>query len=157
MNNNDVLRQLRFIFNFSNKEMIQIFKLGELGVEEEEVIKWMKKEEDPNFLILQDLKLAHYLNGFVNLKRGKKDGPSVETEQTLNNNIILRKLKIALQLKDFDILDLFKSVDLRLSKHELSAFFRNPKQNQYRECQDQFLRNFLFGLKKKHRPDSSLS
>jgi len=52
MNNNDVLRQLRFIFNFSNKEMIQIFKLGELGVEEEEVIKWMKKEEDPNFLIL---------------------------------------------------------------------------------------------------------
>lgn len=154
MNNNDVLRQLRFIFNFSNKEMINIFKLGELRVEEEEVVKWMKKEEDPIFLILQDHKLAHYLNGFIKLKRGIKEGPSPETEQILNNNIILRKLKIALQLKDFDILDLFNSVDLRLSKHELSAFFRNPKQSQYRECQDQFLRNFLFGLKKKHRPDS---
>ena len=59
MNNNDVLRQLRFIFNFSNKEMINIFKLGELRVEEEEVVKWMKKEEDPIFLILQDLSLIH--------------------------------------------------------------------------------------------------
>jgi uncharacterized protein YehS (DUF1456 family) len=40
----------------------------------------------------------------------------------------------------------------RLSKHELSAFFRNPTQPQYRECKDQVLRNFLMGLQMKYRP-----
>ena len=104
---------------------------------------------------MKDVEFATFLNGFIIAQRGKREGSSPKPETLLNNNIILRKLKIALNLKDTDILNLFQSVDLRLSKHELSAFFRNPKQAQYRECQDQFLRNFLFGLKKKYRPEST--
>ena len=65
--------------------------------------------------------------------------------------MIFRKLKIALNLKDEDILEILKLVDLRIGKHELSAFFRNPSQSQYRPCQDQFLRNFLHGMQLKYR------
>ncbi|MFT5070514.1 MAG: hypothetical protein ACI8V8_000474 [Chitinophagales bacterium] len=154
MSHNDTLRQIRYIFNLSNKQMIELFQLGELKTSEEDVVAWLKKEEDEKYAEIQDQQLAHFLNGFIVSKRGKKDGPSPIAEKVLNNNIIFRKLKIALALKDIDILELYDSVDLRLSKHELSAFFRNPKQSQYRECQDQFLRNFLYGLKKKHRPEN---
>jgi len=45
-------------------------------------------------------------------------------------------------------------VDMHISKHELSAIFRKPGQKQYRECKDQFLRNFLYGLQFKERPES---
>jgi uncharacterized protein YehS (DUF1456 family) len=94
--------------------------------------------------------MAIFLNGFINEKRGKKEGVQPEPEKRLNNNIILRKLKIALNLKDEDILEILMLADLRISKHELSAFFRNPNQEQYRLCKDQVLRNFLFGMQKKY-------
>ena len=71
----------------------------------------------------------------------------------MNNNIIFRKLKIALNLRDDDILALFKLADLEVSKHEISALFRKPEQIQYRECKDQFLRNFIYGMQLKHRGD----
>ena len=74
-------------------------------------------------------------------------------EKQLTNNLILRKLKIALDYKDTDVLDIFDIAEFDISKHELSAFFRKPGQKQYRECKDQFLRNFLFGLQRKFRPE----
>ena len=69
----------------------------------------------------------------------------------MNNNTIFRKLRIALNLKDEDILEILKLVDIEISKHELSAFFRKPGQSQYRECKDQILRNFLRGMQMKYR------
>jgi len=151
---NEVFRQLRFIFNWSEADIVEIFKLVDAIENEVTIQTWLHKPEHESFIKMKDVEFATFLNGFIIAQRGKREGPSPKPETLLNNNIILRKLKIALKLKDTDILDLFHSVDLRLSKHELSAFFRNPKQAQYRECQDQFLRNFLFGLKKKYRPES---
>ncbi len=93
------------------------------------------------------------MNGLIIERRGPKEGPKAIAETRLNNNIIFRKLKIALDLKDVDVLAIFSMVDFRLSPHELSAFFRNPNQSQYRECQDQVLRNFLQGMQRKYRPE----
>jgi uncharacterized protein YehS (DUF1456 family) len=110
------------------------------------------KDGDPDLVELSDNELAYFLNGFINEKRGKKEGVQPVTETTLNNNIIFRKLKIALNLKDTDILEILKLAGLPISPHELSAFFRNPDQKQYRVCHDQFLRNFLHGMQLKYRP-----
>jgi len=96
--------------------------------------------------------MFHYrLNGLIVDKRGKKEGPQSVPEKQLNNNNILRKFKIALNLKDDDILEMLKLADFEISKHELSAFFRKPGQSQYRECKDQILRNFLQGMQMKYR------
>jgi uncharacterized protein YehS (DUF1456 family) len=103
---------------------------------------------------LYDIDLAAFLNGFITQKRGKKDGDIAKPEKSLNNNIILRKLKIALNLKDEDILDLLNLADFKFSRHELSALFRKPEQEQFRACKDQVLRNFLMGLQLKHRLNS---
>ena len=152
MTNNDILRRIRYTFDFNNRKMLEIFALAGYEVKPSQIIAWLQKDGDPDLVELSDNELAYFLNGFINEKRGKKEGEQPVPETTLNNNIIFRKLKIALNLKDTDILEIMKSVDLPMSPHELSAFFRNPDQKQYRICHDQFLRNFLHGMQLKYRP-----
>ena len=150
MNNNDIIRRIRYTFDFNDSKMIEIFSLADHEVTREQISDWLKKEDDPSFQELNDKQLAFFLNGFINDKRGKKETEQPKAEKRLNNNIILRKLKIALNLKDEDILEILDLVDMRISKHELSAFFRNPNQDQYRLCKDQVLRNFLHGMQLKY-------
>jgi uncharacterized protein YehS (DUF1456 family) len=69
----------------------------------------------------------------------------------LINNIVFTKVKIALNLKAEEILELLASADMVISKHDLSALFRKPGHKHYRECKDQILRNFLRGLQLKYR------
>ncbi len=152
MDNNDILRRLRYSFDFGDDQMIQLFGFNGLTVTRAEVSNWLKTEKDPNFQALTDEQLATFLNGLIIHKRGKKDGVVMVPEKELNNNIIFRKLRIALTMKDIDILKIYDLVDIYISEHELSAFFRKPSQRQYRSCKDQFLRNFLNGLQKKLRP-----
>ncbi|MDC3253426.1 DUF1456 family protein [bacterium] len=151
MNNNDVIRRVRYTFNFNDDKMIGIFALAEKEVSRSQISEWLKKDEDPDFKGIYDKDLASFLNGFINLRRGKKEGPQPKPEKTLNNNLILRKLKIALNLRDDEMVEIFDLVDMRISKHEINAFFRKPTQSQFRFCKDQFLRNFLFGIQKKYR------
>jgi len=151
MTNNDILRRIRFTFDYDDSKMIDIFSLGGHNVTRSEVCNWLKKDNDPGFAFITDLQLAIFLNGFIIEKRGKKDGEMPIPEKQLSNNAILRKLKIALKLKDYDILDIYKLSNTKISRHELSAFFRNPNQDQYRPCNDQYLRNFLQGLQLKYK------
>ncbi len=154
MNNNDVLRRLRFVFDFNDSKMIAIFKQAEHDVTREQISSWLKKDDDPSYEECDDTLLATFLNGYINDKRGKKDGPQAVPEEKLTNNIIFNKIKIALNLKAEDVLALLELAEFRISKHELSAFFRKPGHKHYRECKDQILRNFLNGLQHKYRGDS---
>lgn len=151
MKNNDILRRLRYTFDFGDHDMIKLFSSGGHETTRAEVSNWLKKEEDEDFQELYDKELAAFLNGFINKKRGKREGPQPSPEKSLNNNTILRKLKIALNLKDHDILELLELADFPFGKHELSALFRKPTQSQYRPCKDQVLRNFLKGLQMQYR------
>ena len=152
MNNNDILRRLRYTFDFNDPKMIELFASGGLEANRETVSNWLKKEDDEEVVEIYDVQLAAFLNGLINEKRGKREGEQPKPEKSLNNNMILRKLKIALNLKDDDMLEILLLADFRLSRHELSAFFRNPKQKQFRVCKDQVLRNFIHGLQLKYRP-----
>lgn len=151
MNNNDVLRKIRYTFDYTDEKMMSIFKSADLEVDRTQVSKWLKRDEDEDFEGIYDKQLATFLDGFINIKRGKKEGEQPKPEKTLNNNIILRKLKIALNLKDTDVLELLDLADFRLSKSELSAFFRNPTHQHFRLCKDQVIRNFLHGMQLKYK------
>lgn len=150
MTNNDILRRLRYTFELDDSEMIKIFQQAELTVTRAQVSDWLKKDDDPAHVPCSDVQFATFLNGFINHRRGKSEGAQVAPEKRLNNNIVLRKLKIALNLRDDDILALMGLAELHLSKHELSAFFRKPGHKNFRECKDQVLRNFLNGLQLKY-------
>ncbi len=154
MTNNDIFRRLRYIFDFNDSKMIELFRLADYETTRAEVSDWLKKEDDEAFQELKDESLAIFLNGLINAKRGKREGPQPKPEKVLDNNIILRKLKIALNLREEDMLKVFELAKVKIGKHELSAFFRKPTQKQYRACQDQYLRNFLKGLQVKYRTDA---
>jgi uncharacterized protein YehS (DUF1456 family) len=147
--NNDVLRRLRYTFNFNDQKVIAIFAAGDLTVTRDQISNWLKQEEDPAYVNCPDTTFAAFLNGFINERRGKKEGEPAKVEKRLNNNIILTKLKIAFNLKAEDIIEMLESANFRLNKPELSAFSRKPDHKNYRECKDQVLRNFLQGVDKK--------
>ncbi len=151
MNNNDILRRIRYAFDFNDSKMIAIFGLADQEVNREQISNFLKKDDDPEFQECNDNQLAIFLNGLIIDRRGKKEGLQPEPEQKLNNNIIFRKLKIALDMKTEDVLEVLELSDISISKHELSAFFRKPGHKHYRECKEQILRNFLQGIQLKFR------
>jgi len=149
--NNDILRRMRYIFDFSDTKMIAIFALADHQVTREQISDWLKKDDDPAFQSCNDTLLATFLNGLISDKRGQKEGAQPEPEKRLTNNIIFTKLKIALNLQSDGVLNILALNGFRISKHELSAFFRKPGHKHYRNCQDQVLRKFLKGLQLKYR------
>lgn len=130
--------------------MMAMFASANKAVSREQVSQWLKKDNDADFVACADIELASFLNGFINEKRGKKEGTQAIAEKRLTNNIILTKLKIALNLKAEELIELLNSVDFRLNKPELSAFARKPDHKNYRECKDQVLRNLLQAIDKKY-------
>jgi uncharacterized protein YehS (DUF1456 family) len=136
--------------------MITIFGLADHKVTRAQISDWLKKNDDPAFQKCSDTWLAIFLNGLINDKRGKKEGARPEPETHLTNNMIFMKLKIALNLKAEDVLEIMALADLKISKHELSAFFRKPGHKHFRECQNQILRKFLKGVQLKYRADDQL-
>ncbi len=147
------MRSLRFAFDYSDDQMISLFNHVDYPVTREQVCNWLKKDNDPNYVALSDREISLFLNGLIVEKRGKKDGKVPPPELIVDNNIILRKLKIALNLKTEDIQELLASVGNRTGKSEITAFFRRVEHANYRECKDQVLRNLIRAIKAKNRPD----
>jgi uncharacterized protein YehS (DUF1456 family) len=153
--NNDVLRRLRYTFDFSDAKMIAIFGAAECAVTRAEISDLLKREDDPAFVECTDRQLATFLNGLIVEFRGKREGPPPIPEDRLNYNIMLRKLKIALNLQSEGMLAILSLAHVTISKHELSAFFRKPFHAQYRECKAQIFRKFLAGMQRKYRKADS--
>jgi len=152
LNNNDILRSIRYTFDLSDAQMIGLFKLSDFHITREQVCSWLQKDDDPTWKKCTDTQLAIFFNGLIIDKRGKREGPQTDAEKRLNNNMVLRKLKIALNLTGEDISNIVGGAGLPLSQHEVSAFFRRPDHRHYRPCNDQVLRNFLKGLQLRYRP-----
>jgi uncharacterized protein YehS (DUF1456 family) len=155
MTNNDILRRIRYVFDFNDAKMIAIFASADLDVRRGHIIAWLVKDDDPTFEECKDHMLATFLNGLINERRGKKDGPKPKPERKLTNNLILMKLKIALNLQSDDMIEIAQLAGFTLSAHELSSFMRRPGHRNYRECKDQVLRNFLMGLQIKLRSEEA--
>jgi uncharacterized protein YehS (DUF1456 family) len=145
--NNTLLRGVRFLMNVPDSKLIEIIALTDFVVEGSDLISYLKKEEEEGYVECPDVTMAHFLNGLVIFKRGADpDRPLPPIEVPITNNIILKKLRVAFQLKDTDIISLIQKAGLSITKGELSAFFRQPDHRNYRECHDQYLRNVLKGL-----------
>lgn len=150
MLNNDILRRLRYALNLKDKTMVEIFKIGKYNLTQDEVVNLLKKEEEESFIKCNNKCLENFLDGLIIYKRGelpadKKIEPVKITKNNINN-IIFKKLRIALSLKSEDILEILKLANLEISSSELSAIFRNEGHKNYKECGDRYLRNFLKGL-----------
>lgn len=165
MDNNDILIRLRYALDIKNKEMIEIFKLGGIEFTKEEVLLILTKSKDDydedsieseENIKCDNVMLESFLNGFVIFKRGKQEPkpgqperPALSHERV--NNLVLKKLKIALSLTSEDMIEILETSGVFITKGELSAFLRKEGHKNYKECGDQNTRNFLRGLVIKYR------
>lgn len=147
MLNNDVLRSLRFTLDISDAQMAEIILLSGKQVALDDLVAMLKKDDEEGFTPCDDELMAHFLDGLVYFKRGKDESrPAQPFELPITNNMVLKKLRVAFELKEDDMHDVMNSVDCPVSKPEMSALFRKFGHSNYRTCGDQFLRNFLKGL-----------
>jgi uncharacterized protein YehS (DUF1456 family) len=164
MTTNDVLRRLCFALKLSDPAMLEMLELAGKPQEKELWAAYFIKEEEPGYTSCPDAVLEALLDGMIVKYRGRKEdapggspqqssndttkAPGIRSSSILDNNMILKKLRIALELKEEDLMAIMKLAGVELSTHELSALFRKKDHKNYKPCMDQFLRNFLAGLAK---------
>jgi len=170
MNNIDRLIRLRYALDIRDTDVVEMFKLGGTLITKEEVKEIFARgkdsydDEDSDFdMIDKDIfssnKFDSFLNGLIIFKRGKQDLSKEEVERPKvplkdhegMNNIMLKKVKIALSLTSDDIIDILEEVGIILTKGELGAIFRKEGHKNYKECGDKYARNFLKGLALRYR------
>src|SRR5476649_2776769 len=146
MMHNHVLRSVRYMLDMSEGQLIEILKTTGTPVSPDVMSRYME---------VPDEVMANFLNGLITFKRGKDDRfPAPEVEKRLTNNIMLKKLRVAFELKTEDMLSVLAAADFKMSEGELSAFFRKEGHKNYRPCGDQVLRYFLKGLTARVRPQT---
>ena len=149
MINNDVLRSIRYMLDLSDAKVVEITRLADpdFPIEKTDVQAFLKKDEEDGYIECSDMVLAHFLDGLVIHYRGRNpDLPPRPIEKRINNNVVLKKLRVAFELKDADMHRIFADAGFPVSKPELSALFRQADHKNFRLCGDQMLRNFLKGL-----------
>lgn len=148
MINSDILRRIRYAFKFNDKLMLEIFQLGGIILDKDSLINHLKKEEEEGYVPLYPGAMTAFLDGLILKMRGAPKIPAKQPlpQENFSNNLVLRKIKIAYEFKEEDLLAILKRSGRELSRSELSAFFRKKDHKNYKECGDQILRNFLTGL-----------
>ena len=155
MINNDVLRSIRFMLDLGDAHIVEIAKLADpaLALDKAAVGSYLKKDGEEGYADCGDPVLSHFLDGLVLHRRGRNEAlPPRPVEKRISNNLVLKKLRVAFELRDEDMHRAFADAGLAVSKPELSALFRQPAHRNYRACGDQMLRNFLRGLNLRLRP-----
>ena len=157
MLNNDILRSLRYSLSLNNKQIMLLFNSSDISLKT--LDSYLAKDDDDCFKALPDRLLGQFLDGLIKDRRGEK--PISETSENkpepaykkpkLTNNEILKKIRIAMNYTEQDMLECFDKANFKLSKSQLSALFRKPEHRHYKECKDQYLRAFLKGLAIKRR------
>ncbi|MBA3486178.1 MAG: DUF1456 family protein [Lysobacter sp.] len=149
MINNDVLRSIRYMLDLSDAKVTEIIQLSDpdASLSREDVQAFLRKDDEEGYAECGDIVLAHFLDGLVFHFRGRNpDLPPRPVEKRVSNNVVLKKLRVAFELKDADMHQIFEDAGFPVTKPELSALFRQADHKNFRLCGDQLLRNFLKGL-----------
>lgn len=158
MTNNDILRRFRYAVDLGDTVIIEMIAMAGGHLPLDDLKSFFLREDDPGYLPLDDEIMNRFLDGLILYSRGKHEqspGQQAPQPTILNNNVILKKIRIALELREEDMLGLFAAAGFDISRAELSALFRKKGHKNYKECGDQLLRNFLNGLTQHNRQVTS--
>lgn len=145
INNNELLKNIWNSLNICELEMGEIFKMGGYSGNDETVKGTLNRESEK---VCSDELMEYFLDGLIVYRRGPSDkkSDSVEEKQKLTNNIILKKLRIAFDLKGEDMIDVFSFGGMEITKDELNNLFRKSTHAKYKECSTKHLKAFLKGI-----------
>lgn len=154
MTNNEVLRSIRDALQLDNATMIRIFREAGREVGQSAIAAFLKTEDEDDYIPCSNPIMGFFLDGLIIHNRGRKEGGQAPAEKPLaelGNNAILKKLRIALNLKEDDLIGILKTAGITATKQELSALFRKEGNKHYKECSDQLLSGFIKGVALRHK------
>jgi uncharacterized protein YehS (DUF1456 family) len=144
---NEVLYRIQKALNLSIEEMLRAFELEDYPMTASHLESLLIRYQDNGFVSAGYEELGVFLDGLVTLKRGPSPKKSnVDDAVELTNNLILKKLRIALELKEQEIQIIFALADVELSKQQLASLFRKEDHKNFKPCSDELLMAFLEGL-----------
>jgi len=147
INTNEILYRIQKALNLTTEEMVEAYKLEEFEMEASHLESLLKRSQDDGFRVASYEELGIFLDGLVTLKRGPSPKKANADEAVeLTNNLILKKLRIALELKEPETEIIFGLADVELSKQQLASLFRKEGHKNFKECSDELLMAFLDGL-----------
>jgi len=147
MTYNDVLRSVRYLLNVGDEALAAIVRLGGAEATAAEVGALLRQEHESGYQPCSDAVMASFLDGLIVQRRGPRESTAPRPAGAIvTNNTVLKKLRVAFELRDDDMVAIMKRSGFTVSKPELSALFRDPSHGNYRACGDQFMRNFLRSL-----------
>ena len=145
MKNNEIIKRLRFILDVEDAVLVDCFTAGGITITLDRVAGFACAADDKNYQECTDEEMSGFLDGLIIHRRGPpKNG--VRNPVALNNNVKMKKIRIALELEARDLDNAFMLSDCELSPHEISSLFRKPGTKHYVECTDHLFERFLSGL-----------
>lgn len=149
MRTNDIFRKLTQSLQCDAAAIQSLFAPADIDLNDKEILNLLKTDYQPGFEPMPDYVLLIFLDNLIDAKRGKKSDVEVDTvnkHHKLANNDVLKKLRIAFNLHEQDVRDVFKAATIELTKSDLSALFRKPGNTHFKVCDDELLLDFIEGL-----------
>lgn len=144
---NEILYRIKKALHLTNEEMIEAYRLEDYIMETSRLDSLLKRRLDKDFQLCSYEELGVFLDGLVSLKRGPSPKKNSEEEAVeLTNNLILKKLRIALELKEAEVEIIFGLADVELTKQQLASLFRKEGHKNFKICSDELMMAFLEGL-----------
>ena len=147
MQTNQILTTIITPLKLTTEEILDIYQLSKHPMTEERLSSLLHEEGDKDFKACSFEELGAFLDGLILFKRGPSPSkPKDETVIPLTNNLILKKLRIALELKEAETEIIFSLGEAELSRQALKSLFRKEDHKNFRACSDELLMAFLEGL-----------
>ncbi len=145
MKPSEVIKSIKDALSLNRAQMLHIYELEEFPMSKERLDNILKNSSKKSSINATYEELGIFLDGLIQFKRGtpKKE---LEDDVVLDNNLILKKLRVALNLKEHELMMIFELVDFDISKSTLKDIFRSPNHPKFKECSNTTLKAFLDGL-----------
>ena len=149
MHNNEILGRLVNALALKDENLPEIFALGGNEMTVDSALARTRDVDTESAVSCTSEELGQFLDGLILLKRGPRDTDAPPRAAVkLTNNAIFKKLRIALTLKEDDVLRILEAGGSPTTRQALSPLFRKPGNKHFRACSDEVLRSFLDGLAK---------
>ncbi len=148
MNPSEIIIAIKEALNLNRPKMLTIYSLLDYPMSKERLDKILKNSSNKQSAIATYEELGLFLDGLILFKR-KEQPPKQEQEEDeviLSNNLILKKIRVALNLKEVELLMIFQLTDFEISKSKIKDLFRSEEHPKHIECSNKILKAFLEGL-----------
>lgn len=146
MDTNEIIYKIKKALSLSDTDILKAYELESYTMSTEHLASLLTKRQEKSFKECSFEELGVFLDGLVTLKRGPSPKKDEDAIVELTNNLILKKLRIALELKEPETEIVFGLGEVELSKQELKSLFRKAGHKNFKECSDELLMAFIDGL-----------